>query len=102
VSIYSRDIIAAQTGAKTTRFFLEQHQVPARLSASGLAGSETVTLSAVDGKGATEVVTPVYKDGAAVTLKATDPVVAMYAPGRYEVTKSATAGLSGVFVSSQG
>lgn len=86
------------TQAKTVRFYLKRDQVPARLSATGLAGSETVALKVVDGYGGAESVTAAYKDGAPQTLKATDPVTTIVAPGGYEITKSATAAASGVYL----
>lgn len=98
----SLPIIAAATATATARFTLLAGDLPARLTGFGLAGSETVTLSAVDGSGATEVVTPVFKDGSAVTCNPTNPVIAIYTPGLYQVVKSVTAGAAGVFVTRAG
>lgn len=44
-----------------------------------------------------ELIAP-YKDGSAITLVATNPVVLLLAPGPYEVTKPVTAGSSGVYL----
>lgn len=102
MSIYSKPIISAQTAAKTAAFFLDYNQVPARLSASGLAGSESVTISTIDGPASGPVVTPMFAGGAAVTLTATNTTVAINAPGQYQITKSVTAAAAAVFINSAG
>lgn len=95
--IYASDaLITPKTAAGSARFSLNQSQIPVRLSVSGLAGAEAVTLHVVDGPD--EILTPVYRDGTAVTLTATDPVVLIDAPGPYQVGKPITAGASGVFL----
>lgn len=92
----SHALIAPKTATETVIFTLAGKDLPARLSASGLAGAETVSLRAVDGPAETK--TAVYRDGVAVTLKATDPIAVIDAPGPYEITKTVTAGLAGVFL----
>jgi hypothetical protein len=91
-------IIAPATAAGTGRFVLEKWELPARLSAGGLAGAEAVTLSVVDGDDTAEVVTAVSQGGTAVTLTATNTMVTLTAPGPYEVAKPATVGAAGVYL----
>lgn len=94
----STPLIYPKTAAETVRFSLSKCQVPARLTASVLAGAEVVTLKAVDGEGAAEATTSIYRDGIAVSCKATDPVLVIDAPGMYEAAKPVTAGASGLYL----
>lgn len=89
-------VIQPQTAANTQAFFLEHNDLPARITATGLQGSESVSISAVDGPASAPVTTAVYLDGVAATLKPTDPSKMIYAPGQYVLTKSVTAAASGV------
>lgn len=90
------EVIAPQTTAKTARFTVRN--APARLVANGLAGAETVSVSAVDGN--PKVVTAL-SDGAgnALELTVTDPGIGLLFPGTYEVEKGVTAGDVSVYVS---
>ena len=94
---YSIELIAPKTATATVTFSLSASEVPARLTASGLAGAEVVTLKTIEGPGGSVKVVP-YKDGAVITLKATDPVIALDAPGPYECVKPVTAGASGLYL----
>lgn len=94
---HSIELIAPKTATETVTFSLSAAEVPARLTASGLAGAEKVTLKTLEGPaGATEG-TP-YKDGAAISLKATDPVISLWAPGPYKMVKPVTAGACGLYL----
>lgn len=93
----SDELIAPKTATETATFTLSKSDVPARLSASGLAGAEAVTIRTQEGPTGSVEVAP-YKDGSAITLVATNPVVLLLAPGPYEVTKPVTAGSSGVYL----
>lgn len=98
MAIQSKPVINPQTATATAGFFLERTDLPARLSANGLAGSETVTISCVDGPAGSQVTTPVYIDGVAATLTPTAPSFSINAPGQFSVTKSVTAAVAGVFL----
>lgn len=95
----STPLIDPTTDEKTKRFWLSRDQVPARLSASGLAGGETIALRAIDGPNG--IATPVYQDGEALTMNPTRPQLGIVIPGMYEVAKPATAGDVGVFLTQQ-
>lgn len=94
----SSPLLNPQTAAETGRFVLSHEDLPARLSATGLANAETVAVKLVDGQDSYEATTAMYKDGVAYTLKASDPSTLLWGPGEYEWTKSLTAGNSGVFL----
>lgn len=94
---HSRELISPKTATETVTFTLSKSDVPARLTASGLAGAEAVTLKTMEGPDGSVKVAP-YKDGAVITLKATDPVIALDAPGPYECVKPVTAGASGLYL----
>lgn len=98
MGIYSNIIIKPQTAADTQGFFLERNDLPARVTVSGLAGSETATLSALDGPLGAQVTTAVFKDGVAVVFSATNPVQIIDAPGQYVLAKSVTASASGAYL----
>lgn len=90
-------IIEPKTAAGSGTFTLSKSDVPARITATGLAGAEKVTIKSVDGPSSIETAVS-DGEGAAMEFTATDPVGTIYAPGPYKVTKTATAGASGVFV----
>ena len=94
---HSYELIAPKTATETVTFSLRGSDLPARLSASGLAGAEAVTIVTLEGPSGTVEVVP-YKDGAAITMVVDDPVILLLAPGPYEVTKPVTAGSSGVYL----
>ncbi len=92
------EIIKQQTGAVTTpaRFAVVQNVLPGTLFATNLAGGESVAiLFSADGGATFE---PMAQDGADLTLTATSNVLFIDAPLLLGVTKTATAGLSGVFI----
>lgn len=93
----SVELIAPKTATATVQFTLQAGDLPARLTASGLAGSEEVTLQTLEGPNGTVKVTP-YKDGAVITLKVADPSIVIDAPGPYECVKPSTAGASGLYL----
>lgn len=98
MSFRPTELIKAQTGAVTTPavFPVVQKALPATVSASNLAGSESVAiLFSVDGGSTFE---PMSQGGAALELTATDNQLTIESPLMLGVTKSATAGLSGVFI----
>lgn len=91
-------LILAQTAAVTTtaEFPVVQKNLPATLSATNLAGSESVAvLFSVDGGTTFE---PLSQDGSDLTLTATKNSLAITSPLLLGVTKSATAAASGVFI----
>lgn len=93
----SRTIIAPATGAVNQSFIVGREDIPARLTANSLTGSEQVVLKALDG--ATGVVeTPLYADGAPDVLEETRPVVTILAPGQYKVEKPSTSLAAGVYL----
>lgn len=96
----SEILIPEQTAAVTVPAFfaITENDVPATLIVTNLAGVEAVAvLFTVDGpNGATQAAA---QDGTAVTLSILDNVKSINSPGRYAVTKSATVGTSGVFLS---
>ena len=93
----SDELIRPKTAAETVTFTLGNSEVPARLTATGLAGAEVIPVKTLEGTtGATEG-TP-YKDGAAISLKATDPVISLWAPGPYKMVKPVTAGACGLYL----
>ncbi len=92
------EIIKEQTGAVATvvSFPVVQKMLPATLTATNLAGAETVAiLFSVDGGANFE---PLAQDGADLTLTATSNVLTMNSPMLLGVTKSATVGTGGVFI----
>ncbi len=93
----SDELIAPKTATETVTFSLGESEVPARLTASGLAGAEQVTLKILEGPTGSVKVAP-YKDGAAIVLKVDDPSIAIDAPGPYECVKPVTAGNSGLYL----
>ena len=96
---YSTALLDPTTSAKTgIRFLVERSQVPARISCTGLAGSEKYTLKLVDGAVGSEQITTAYQDGAVVTYTATSPSGGIFVPGVYELAKDATASASGVYL----
>lgn len=96
------DAILKPTKAAHTavRFRVRGAQLPARLSVTGLGANDSCALRTVDGgrDGVPVIPQPVYRDGQAVTLKQTEPVFVIYAPGQYELDKPATAADAGVFL----
>lgn len=94
----SEAIITAKTGTETATFFLRKDEVPARLTAIGLAGAEVIPLTTREGADGTAEGVP-YKDGAAISLKVADPVLTIWAPGPYKIVKPATAGNCAVYLS---
>lgn len=94
---HSDELISPKTATETVTFSLSASEVPARLTASGLAGAEQVTLKTLEGPNGTVKVAP-YKDGAAIVLKVADPSIAIDAPGPYECVKPVTAGNSGLYL----
>lgn len=94
---HSDELISPKTAAETVIFTLGRSDVPARLTASGLAGAEQVTLKTLEGPSGTVKVAP-YKDGAVIVLKVADPSIAIDAPGPYECVKPVTAGASGLYL----
>ena len=94
---HSRELISPKTATETVTFTLGSGDVPARLTASGLAGAEAVTIKTMEGPSGSVKVAP-YKDGAAITLKVDDPVILLLAPGPYECVKPVTAGASGLYL----
>ena len=95
---HSDELIAPKTAADTVTFTLGKADVPARLSVSGLAGAETVTLKTVEGPTGAVTITPTDDAGDDIVLTADHPVIPIYAPGPYEVAKPSTAGASGVYL----
>lgn len=94
---HSDELISPKTATETITFTLGRSDVPARLTATGLAGAEVIPVKTLEGPtGATEG-TP-YKDGAAISLKATDPVISLWAPGPYKMVKPVTAGACGLYL----
>lgn len=90
-------VIEPTEDAADAVFTLARNEVPARLTATGLGDSETITISAADGpEGAT--VTAISLGGTALTLADDDNMVVLTAPGPYKVAKSATSGAAGVFL----
>ena len=98
---HSYELIAPKTATETVTFSLRKADLPARVSASGLAGAEKVTIKTLEGPSGSVEIVP-YKDGAAIEIVATDPVILLEAPGPYKLTKSATAGASGVYLAKAG
>lgn len=89
----SIEVITPKTAADTKRFTVVK--APARLTATGLAGAETISVSAVDA----DIVTPVSDgSGAALELTANDPSIGLLFPGTYELDKGVTAGPAGAYV----
>lgn len=94
-------LISARTAAKTEQFVLSGADIPARLTAVGLAGAEVIPLKTMEGPdGAAEGVP--YKDGAAISLKLADPVITIWAPGPYKIVKPVTAGACAVYLAKGG
>lgn len=94
---HSYELIAPKTATETVTFSLSKADIPARLTASGLAGAEQVTLTTVEGPSGSVKVAP-YKDGVVIVLKVDDPSIAIDAPGPYECVKPVTAGSSGLYL----
>ena len=94
---HSYELIAPKTATETVTFSLSKADIPARLTASGLAGAEQVTLKTMEGPSGSVKVAP-YKDGAVIVLKVDDPSIAIDAPGPYECVKPVTAGNSGLYL----
>ena len=93
----SYELISPKTATETVTFSLRASDVPARLTATGLAGAEVIPVKTLEGPNGTVEGTP-YKDGAAISLKATDPVISLWAPGPYKIVKPVTAGASGLYL----
>jgi hypothetical protein len=72
------------------------HSLPLHLTAPGLAGSEAVTVQKQSASGNWS---DYIADGATQQVTATNTGVAIYAPGIYRGSKSATAAAVGVEVS---
>lgn len=94
---HSIELIAPKTATETVTFSLRDSDLPARLSATGLAGAEVIPVKTLEGPNGTVEGTP-YKDGAAISLKATDPVISLLAPGPYRMVKPVTAGACGLYL----
>ena len=94
----SDELVSPKTAAETVTFTLGKSDVPARLTASGLAGAETVTLKTMEGPNGSVEVTPTDDAGDAITLVVAHPVIPIYAPGPYKVTKPVTAGAVGIYL----
>ena len=91
-------IITETTDAVSTavEFPVVQKMLPATISATNLAGAETVAiLFSVDGGSTFE---PLAQDGADLELTATSNVFTIQSPMMLGVTKSATVGACGVFI----
>lgn len=94
----SEALITAKTAGETATFYLRKDEVPARLSAVGLAGAEVIPLTTREGPDGSVDGVP-YKDGAAISLKLADPVITIWAPGPYKIVKPVTAGACAVYLS---
>lgn len=94
---HSDELISPKTATETVTFTLSGSDLPARLTASGLAGAEQVTLQTLEGPNGTVKVAP-YKDGEVIVLKVDDPSIAIDAPGPYECVKPVTVGASGLYL----
>lgn len=98
----SNALIEPTTDARSVSFTLSHAEVPARLSANGLAPAEgeteaeTIPVSSVDGPD--EIATPVVQGGTALALSADDTVLVLTAPGPYLLEKGETAGDVGVYL----
>lgn len=68
--------------------------VPARLTAVGLTGAETMLLFSLDG--GTE--SPVTKDGGQVALSVAEPGVAIFCAGDYLLRKGVTVAPAGAYL----
>jgi len=91
-------LIPSQTAAVTVVVFhsLTEQDVPATVLAIGLAGAESVPVRvSVDDGGTSEAAS---QGGTAVTLTATDNILAVNTPMTIGVTKPTTAGAAGVFI----
>ena len=92
-----RELIAAKTGAETSGAFrLTDRELPATLSANGLATTETVKLEKSDDGGSTFY--QVVEGGADTELDLDTNAFRIVARGIYRVVKSATAASVGVFI----
>jgi hypothetical protein len=98
MSLKPTPIISERTAAVSTavEFAVVQKMIPATISATNLAGSETVAiLFSVDGG---ETFEPLAQDGADLELTATSNVLNITSPLLMGVTKTVTVGESGVFI----
>ena len=98
MSLKPTTIIGETTDAVSTtaEFPVVQKMLPATISATNLAGAETVAiLFSVDGGATFE---PLAQDGTDLELTATSNVFTIQSPMMLGVTKSATVGASGVFI----
>lgn len=86
-------IIAPVTGAVTSAAFYVEPGRTIKISATGLAGAETVTVHAETGAGVFAALT----DTSAI-LTATAPVSSIVAGGSYKLVKTATVGASGAYI----
>jgi len=95
---HSKTIIKEQTGAVTINrpYPITKAMVPCTISATNLAGSETVTISFSNDGGQSFEAS--FQDGSAVELTATAKLLSINSPTFLGITKSATAGLTGVFI----
>ena len=94
----SKTIIKEQTDAVTVNvpYPIIKSMVPCTISATNLAGSETVTISfSVDGGQNFEAS---FQEGSAITLTATAKQLSINSPVYLGITKSATVGTTGVFI----
>lgn len=89
-------IINPQAGAATALWAFNLIDLPARIAAPGLAGAETVTISAAEGDG-TLLAVCTDLDGNPIKLTKDVKVVSITAPGLYHFAKDATASAVGVF-----
>lgn len=95
---HSDELISPKTAAETVIFTLGRSDVPARLTASGLAGAEVIPVKTLEGPNGSVEVTPTDDAGDAITLVVAHPVIPIYAPGPYKVTKPVTAGAVGIYL----
>lgn len=68
---------------------IEVYDAPVKVSAQGLAGSETITFKSIYGRsGASAII----EGGVTATLSTSDTAKNIMAPGRYRLSKSSSAG----------
>lgn len=89
-------LITAATAAATKRFVLTLEDVPATITATGLAAGESIALDISIDSGANFITA--YQGGTAVTLTSTDNVKSINAPGVFRANKGITAGAVGVYL----
>lgn len=94
----SKTIIKPQTAAVTVNapYPIDKSMIPCTISASNLAGSETVTISFSNDGGKNFEAS--FQEGSAVTLTPTNKQLSINTPVYLGITKDLTVGLTGVFI----